>query len=224
VADTSQKTEAPTPRRLKEAREKGQIAKSPDLSAWAGMLASVMLLQMSVQRGASSMRAVLQDMGLAIAHPSQPGATKFATSAAMKSLGIVAPMLIGMMLIALVAGFSQVGLKPTMKKLKPDFKRLNVFKGIKRAFGPQVWWELIKSILKIAVLIAISWPAVTHAVASFSKNQNGSLSSLALISAGTAITMFRNVAICGLAIGGIDYVVQRRRIMKQLKMSLHEVK
>ena len=171
------------------------------------------------------MRAVLEDMGRAIAHPSQPGATKFATSAAMKSLGIVAPMLIGMMLIALVVGFGQVGLKPSMKKLKPDFGRLNVFKGIKRAFGAQVWWELIKSILKIAVLIAIAWPAVTHAVASsFSKTTNGSLQSLATISAGTAMTMFRNVAIGGLSIGGLDYVVQRRRIMKQLKMSRHEVR
>ena len=78
AADTSQKTEAPTPRRLKEAREKGQVAKSPDLSAWAGMLASVMLLQMAVSRGASTMRGVLEDMGRAIAHPSQPGAMKFA--------------------------------------------------------------------------------------------------------------------------------------------------
>ena len=43
AADTSQKTEAPTPRRLKEGREKGQIAKSPDLSTWAGMLAAVAL-------------------------------------------------------------------------------------------------------------------------------------------------------------------------------------
>ena len=39
--DKSQKTEAPTQRRLKEARDKGQVAKSPDLSAWAGMLGAV---------------------------------------------------------------------------------------------------------------------------------------------------------------------------------------
>ena len=92
-ADKSQKTEAPTPRRIKEAREKGQVAKSPDLSAWAGMLGAVVLLQVCVTRGASAMRGVLEDMGLAIAHPSQAGAMKFATDAAWKSAGIVAPML-----------------------------------------------------------------------------------------------------------------------------------
>ncbi len=224
AGDTSQKTEAPTPRRLKEAREKGQVAKSPDLSAWAGMLVSVVLLQTTLTRGASAMRGVLEDMGRAIAHPTASGAMKFASSAAWKAAGVLAPMLIGMMIIALVVGFSQVGLKPSMKKLKPDFGRLNVMKGIKRTFGMQVWWELAKSILKIVVMAAIAWPAVTHAVASFTQRSNGSLGSLATISAATAMTMLRNVAIGGLAIGGIDYVVQRRRIMKQLKMSRHEVR
>src|SRR4029079_406345 len=107
AADTSQKTEAPTPRRLKEAREKGQVAKSPDLSAWAGMLVSVVLLQMTLTRGASAMRGVLEDMGRVIAHPSAPDAMKFATSAAWKAAGVIAPMLIGMMLIAMVVGFGQ---------------------------------------------------------------------------------------------------------------------
>ena len=53
--DKSQKTEAPTPRRLKEAREKGQVAKSADLSAWAGMLGAVVLLQVTVSRAATSL-------------------------------------------------------------------------------------------------------------------------------------------------------------------------
>jgi flagellar biosynthesis protein FlhB len=224
AADSSQKTEAPTPRRLKEGREKGQIAKSQDLSTWAAMLVSVVLLQICIKRGASSMSAVLQDMGQAIAHPDQAGAMKFATAAAWKGAGVVIPMLVGMMLIGAAAGYGQVGLHPTMKKLKPDFGRLNVFKGLKRTFGSSVWWELAKSIMKVIVLLAIAWPAVTHAVAAFSQTSNGSLQSLASISATTALEMFRNVAIGGLAIGGIDYIVQRRRIMKQLKMSRHEVR
>jgi flagellar biosynthesis protein FlhB len=223
-ADASQKTEPPTPRRKKEGREKGQVAKSQDLTAWAAMLAAIVLLQICIAHGATTMRGVLDDMGLAIAHPDQAVATKFAADAASKSVGIVAPMLIGMMLISAAISIGQVGGRPTLKKLKPDFGRLNVFKGLKRTFGGQVWWELAKSVVKVAVLLAIAWPAVAHAVASFSQASNGSLESLASISATTAITMFRNVAIGGLAIGGIDYIVQRRRVMKQLRMSRHEVR
>ena len=222
--DKSQKTEAPTPRRIKEAREKGQVAKSQDLSAWAGMLAAVVLLQVCITRGAGTMRSILADMGQAIQHPDQAGAMKFAGDAAFKAIGIVAPMLVGMMLIGVVVGLGQVGIRPAVKKLKPDFSRLNAFKGVKRTFGGAVWWELAKSVAKIALLLAIAWPAVTHAVTSFSRTSNGSLPSLASISATTAMTMFRNVAIGGLTIGAVDYIVQRRRLMKQLKMSKHEVR
>ena len=47
-----------------------------------------------------------------------------------------------------VVGIAQVG-RPSVKKLKPDFGRLNVLKGIKRSFGAQVWWEVAKSIVKV---------------------------------------------------------------------------
>jgi flagellar biosynthetic protein FlhB len=224
AADTSQKTEAPTPRRIKEAREKGQVAKSQDLSTWVGMLATIVLLQMTVTRGASAMRSTLEEMGVVIAKPSVPAAMRFTVTSSWKAVGVVTPMLLGMMLVAIVAGFSQVGLRPALKKLKPDFGRLNVFKGIKRTFGGAVWWELAKSVAKIAVLIAIAWPTVTHAVSAFTKMRNGSMVSLAAISAEAGITLLRNVAIAGIAIGAIDYIVQRRRIMKQLRMSQHEVR
>jgi flagellar biosynthetic protein FlhB len=222
--DKSQKTEAPTPRKIKEAREKGQVAKSQDLSTWAAMLATIVLLQMTVTRGAKAMTAVLQEMRLVIAHPDPSSAMKFAGASALKAAGVVAPMLVGMMVIGVVVGLGQVGLKPAVKKLKPDFGRLNVLKGVKRAFGPQVWWELTKSVAKIAVLIAMAWPTVAHALSTLSQTSNGSIGALAAIGAATSLTLLRNVAIAGLVIGGIDYIVQRRRVMKELKMTKHEVR
>jgi flagellar biosynthetic protein FlhB len=222
--DKSQKTEAPTQKRIKEAREKGQVAKSADLQAWAGMLAAVVLLQVTVSRAGPAMRGVLEDMGVVIAHPSQAAAMQFTGKASVTAIGIIIPMLVGMMVIGVAVGLGQVGIHPTLKKLKPDFKRLSVIKGVKRSFGVQVWWEVGKSIAKILVLLAIAWPAASHAIAALAQNQNGSMQSLATIAATTAMTLLRNVAIGGLVIGGIDYVVQRRRLMKDLKMSRHEVR
>src|SRR4051794_9466486 len=222
--DKSQKTEAPTQKRIKEAREKGQVAKSADLQAWAGMLAAVVLLQVTVSRAGPAMRGVLEDMSMVIAHPSQEAAMQFTGNASLTAIGVLLPMLVGMMVIGVAVGLGQVGLHPTLKKLKPDFGRLNVMKGIKRSFGVQVWWEVAKSIAKIAVMVAIAWPAAANAINALSHNQNGSMQSLATIAATTAMTLLRNVAIGGLVIGGVDYIVQRRRLMKDLKMSRHEVR
>ena len=178
AADTSQKTEAPTPRRLKEAREKGQVAKSHDLSAWAGMLATIVLLQITIKRGATRSSGVLEDMGLAIAHPDQAGAMQFATGAALKARRRRGPDA-GRddAASAWSSGVGQVGLKPTVKKLKPDFGRLNVFKGIKRTFGAQVWWEVAKSIAQDRRCSSRSrGPRSTHAVDAPSRRpSNGSL-------------------------------------------------
>jgi flagellar biosynthetic protein FlhB len=74
------------------------------------------------------------------------------------------------------------------------------------------------------LLIAIAWPAAANAISALSHNSNGSMQSLAAIGAKTALTLLRNVAIGGLVIGGIDYIVQRRRLMRDLKMSRHEVR
>jgi flagellar biosynthetic protein FlhB len=222
----AEKTEKPTPKRLKEARERGQVARSQDLTAWAGILATVVLLQLTVHRGASAMTDVLQHMGVAISNPQVDSAASFASYAFMKGAGVVAPMLIGMVLIALVVGASQVGVRPTMKKLKPDFSRLNPFKGLKRMVSAQTWWEVVKSLAKVALLVVVAYPAVAHAMQTLTTGsaQSATMMTMASITAQTAITILRNVAAVGLVMGGIDYLVQRRRVNKQLRMTRQELR
>ena len=103
-------------------------------------------------------------MGVVIAHPDEGAANKFAAGAMWKTVGVVAPMLIGMMVVGLLVNVAQVGFKPTSKKLKPDFSRLNPFKGIKKMVGMQAWWELGKALAKTALLVAVAWPAFTNAI------------------------------------------------------------
>jgi flagellar biosynthetic protein FlhB len=223
-APAGDKTEKPTPKRRREARERGQIARSADLSTWVAILATTVLLQITVQRGASALRETLQRMGFAVAHPDLGVAARFAADAAWRAIGVVAPMLIGMMLIALVVSISQVGFKPTSKKLKPDFSRLNPFKGLKKMLGPASWWEVAKSLAKVVLLIAVAWPAVAHAATTLTSGGSGSLGAIARITATTGLTVIRNVSAAGLVVAVADYVVQRRRIMRQLRMTRQEVR
>ncbi|HET9730271.1 MAG TPA: EscU/YscU/HrcU family type III secretion system export apparatus switch protein [Acidimicrobiia bacterium] len=219
-----EKTEKPTPRRIREARERGQVARSADLSTWAGMLATTILLQMTAQRGQSAFRDVLQRMGVAIAHPDLGVASRFAADAAWKAAGVVAPMLIGMLLISVIVNVSQTGGRPTAKKLKPDFSRLNPLKGLKRMVSLASVWEVAKSVAKIGVLVLVSWPAVAHAARTLTGGTQGSMTAIAGITAGTALLVIRNVAGAGLVIAGIDFVVQRRRVMRQLRMTRQELR
>ena len=99
---------------------------------------------------------------------------------------------------------------------------MHALKGMKRMVSPNAWWELVKALLKVAILGAIVYPTIA-AMASHVAVQGGSLFSIAGEVAKTALTVMRNIAGAGLVIAGIDYIVQRRRVNKELMMTKHEV-
>ena len=141
-----------------------------------------------------------------------------------KTVGIVAPMLLGMMIIGLLANVAQVGFKPTSKKLKPDFGRLNPFKGIKRMVGTQTYWELGKAIAKTALLVLVAWPALTGAMHALTSGSTSNAFAIAGLTAKTALTVVRNVSAVGLFVAAADYAYQKRRVMKQLRMTRQELR
>lgn len=220
--DRSQKTEKPTPRRLKEARERGQVARSPEIVAWTTLLTASVLVQTTVAQGAMRFRAVLGEMGAAIANPDEGKMTAFAGRAVVAGVLTAAPVIIGITLLVVVVNLAQVGLKPSLKRLKPELSRLNVFKGIKRMVSPQAWWELLKSIIKVGALTLVAWPTVAGLARTLG-TQGGSLAYIAQGAAAGALTLVRNVSAVGLVIAAADYVVQRRRVTKDLMMTKHEV-
>jgi flagellar biosynthetic protein FlhB len=223
-SDKSQKTEKPTPKRLKEAREKGQVARSPDLAAWVAMLVTAQMLESTVTRGGETFRKMFESMERAASTPDPASASRYAAEAAKNAAILIAPLLLVLMFVTIVVSLSQVGLKPSMKRLKPEFGRLNPFKGLKRLFSPQSWWELAKSLLKIGVLVAVAWPAINRITQAFTTKEGDSLDELAALTATTAITIIRNVSVAALIVAAIDYIVQRRRVMKDISMTKQEVK
>ncbi len=167
---------------------------------------------------------ILAKMGLVIAHPDEGAANKFAAGAMWQTVGVVAPMLLGTMIVGLLVNIAQVGFKPTSKKMKPDFGRLNPFKGIKKMVGPQTWWELFKALAKTALLVAVAWPAFTSAMHTLTAGNTSNAFGIAGFTAQTALTVLRNVSAAGLVVAAADYAYQKRRVMKQLRMTRQELR
>ena len=224
AGDSSQRTEKPTAKRLREAREQGQIAKSPDLSAWAGMLVAVFLIQMTGAIAARVFPEILHNMGQVMAEPDAQRAWRFAGDSLVKSVAVIAPITVGLMVVSIIVNVGQVGLKPSSKRLKPDFKRLNPVKGMKKMVSVQSWWEVGKSIAKLIVLIVVAWPSAIKMTHVFTTQAGDSLDEIAIGTADTALLIVRNVSIAGLVIAAADYIWQRHRVMSQLKMTRQEVR
>ena len=152
ASDSGEKTEAPTPKKLAESRKEGQVARTPDLGAWLGILAATLivpgLLGALMDRATSLLHRAIK----LVAEPDAALAMTLFREAALDGAVVLAPLVLTLPVIALFAGVVQGGLHIATKNLKIQPKRLNPAKGIKRAFGPQGAWEGIKAVIKTAVL------------------------------------------------------------------------
>lgn len=224
--DGQERTESATPKRLEEARKKGQIPRSRDLSAAAVLMtAGVALSSFGSQLGGdlyALMRRSLtlsRDQALDASQlmPLLGGAAADALLACLPLFGLV-------MLAALLAPLALGGWSFSTEALMPQFSRLNPLSGIKRMFAMRSVMELLKALAKFGVVAVIAalvlWKdasallalgreptaqAIIHAV-------KLSGSALILISAGM------------LLIAAIDVPYQLWQYAKQLKMTREEVR
>jgi len=220
----SDKTEAPTAKRKREARRDGTLARSGEIVIWAQMLAAGILIPLSVGQGAKTMIGIMNQVGVEVARPDANTAVHLLGTALSRGILAIAPLAFGMMAIGLVGNFAQTGLALSGKALKPKFDRLNPKKGLKRLLSPHSVWEAAKAALKLAVLTAVAWPGISHlGTALAGGGQLSNTQVLAMVGSST-MALLRSTALAGLALAAVDYGFQRRRVRKQLMMTKQEVK
>ena len=132
-----EKTEKPTPQRLKKARKEGQIPRTQELGTWLGVATASVLLPMMVGDAFESVRKLFIQIGSIASNP-EPGALSDLMGQALSAfMSTVLPMGLGMMLVGTLASAAQGGVTFATKAMKPTLKKLNPFPGIKRMFGTQ---------------------------------------------------------------------------------------
>ena len=220
----SDKTEQPTAKRKREARRDGNLARSPEVVAWAQMLAAGVLLPASFSLGRSSLREVMNQVGILVARPDADIAFHLLGSAMTHGLLALTPLALGMVGIGLVGNFAQTGLAFSGKALKPKFDRISPKKGLKRLFSPHSAWEAGKAAVKLLVLTAVAWPGVAHLGAALATGGQVPAGQVLSEVASSTMSLLRTVAVAGLALAAVDYAFQRRRVRKSMMMTKQEVK
>jgi len=218
-----EKTEKPTPQRLKKARKEGQIPRTQELGTWLGVATASVLLPMMVGDAFDSVRKLFVQIGSVASHPEPAALSALMGQALSAFMTTVLPMGLGMMVVGTIASAAQGGVTFATKAMKPTLKKLNPFPGIKRMFGTQGIWESIKALIKTAALGIVVIVTSDRAQTLVSSAGALPLSAVTETFTASAILMFRVVAITGLVIAVADYVVVRMKTMKKLKMSKYEI-
>ncbi len=222
--DQSQKTEEPTPRKLEEARKRGELVKSQDVSIWFGFLgiAVMAVLMGGVTRGLNGpLRAFLErphEMPV-----SGPGFTRLSWEifgAVMGSAGIL--FLVGF-LAALIGQLAQAQPVFTAAKLKPDLSRLNPISGFGRLFGRDALTRWLKDVLKLTAIGFALWSVIGPRQKEFDLYPGLDPAALPKLFADLAGQLLTASLIVIGMVAALDYFLQYRSHIRRNRMSRQEL-
>ncbi len=222
-----EKTEDPTPRRLEDARKKGDVAKTKEVPA-AMTMAAVLLF--AIILGKDFFLSFVKMFSF-LFNNINGGELYFADYMKIVHLGLrtIFPLLIGFLSVTLISAVSghlaTVGFLFTTEPLKPDLKKINPFgKFMKIFLTKDKAVDLIKNILKISVFLMLSITViVSHRKDIFSLNKLTS-PAIMLVLGRIFLEVLRNAVIFYVVIGVADWVYQKWSYTQKLKMSRQDIK
>lgn len=221
---SGEKTEAPTPKRRRDARKEGQIAKTPELGIWLQILVASFGLQLTGSRAHDGLVEVTADIRAISVDPDPVRATGVLGSGLGFALSAVLPLAVVMMLVGVIALVTQTGFVLATKAAKPKFSKVNPLQGFKRLVKPEGVWKAAKSAIKMSILAAASWQPVLGITEEILDAGDTSIFAVASAVGRASVSLARTVAMIGLALAAADYAFQRWQTGKQLKMSKKEIR
>ncbi|MDO9171532.1 MAG: flagellar biosynthesis protein FlhB [bacterium] len=225
-APGGERTEKATPRKREKALEKGQIALSQEVNSALVLLAGFSLLFV----GTGAMGRILNDNArylLGEAHlfrlDSPFALAEFAAANVMVLIKAVAPVAGGIMVVGLLANLMQVGWHVNLSALAFRGENINPLNGIKSMFSRKMAFELVKSLVKILLISAVSWWTVASLGGDLMGIAMLPLTGAASVGWDTLAKLVYRLAALMFALAAVDWAFQKWQHEESLKMTKQEV-
>jgi flagellar biosynthetic protein FlhB len=219
------RSEEPTPFKLRRAREKGQVARGMDLGFVAGLVALAAFAIVAGDRLVVDLAQVMRQ-ALAASGSSGRDPNEAAALAAALYWPAVRPLVLLGGTVVLIVLFLEIvqlrGLFFSSHPLKPDFSRLNPAKGLKRIFSMRMLKEALKNVIKMAAYTTVTTLLIWSLVANPGRTQEGA-EGLSSALGGGAMRLLLLFILVALFFAAIDQIIVRREFHKQMRMSRREV-
>lgn len=228
MADTGQdKTEQPTPKKLSDARDQGQVAKSMELNSFLIFTSGLMivfafreLLAEQIGQTARYIFGSLETFDI-----SRTIVEQLSVKGGLLYFSIMAPLFIGLVIIALLAGFSQAGLKMSLKAIKPDAKKIDPIKGLKnKIFSTRTLFELLKSLVKMTIIGWVIYIVLSTVILDSTSLVNLSIVEIMAFLVSSSMSFLWKVAIAFALIAAADFIYQKYKFQKDMMMTKQEIK
>ena len=223
---SAEKTEEPTQRKLTQARERGELPRSPDFGGAIVVLAICVLMFLlggQMLEGLSSLLSSGLTFTRAEFESPQDLPTLFGERLA-EGLWAVRWVLLCTIVVALLAATMNGGINFSGKAAAPKLSKLNPLSGLTRMFGAQAWVGLLRNLVKfVAVAVVLGWVLWSR------RDEMLAMSRVffePMVAAGTelALITFTLVSIVVAVIAMLDVPYQRWSYLRRMRMTLQEVR
>jgi flagellar biosynthesis protein FlhB len=222
------RTEKATAKHRQSARKKGQVARSTDVGGSLVLACGLFAVSLLGPHVVDSAQIAFHEIFAAIANPARAtsaGGLHTLEGTAISTIGLtVGPIAAICLGAGLLAGAAQLGFRPTPQALKMDFKRINPLSGARNLFGPNVLFEALKAVAKVAVVGGVAALALLPGMNTLASEVGLPPGALGTILGRRGMDVAQHAAFAYLAIAAIDYAWQRRRHERGLRMTRQQVK
>ena len=218
-APGGEKTEPATEKKKSDARKEGNVAKSKEIENAFSLMALFLVLRFWTGTLGNNLvnffHLCYDDISEYIknydGYVNSNDIINLVIQCILQLIIMLAPILIIAFIVSFVCDVAQVGWKPTTKPLQPKGSKINPISGFKKIFSKNAIVELIKAILKIAIILVVAWSFLK-------KNING----LFLL---YDVSLYEGIGdTCKLVIAFADLAYQRWKFSDDLKMTKQEIK
>jgi len=227
-----ERTEPATAKKLRDARNKGQVAQSKDLGNGIMLLTFIILLKVFLGYLGESFIGAFTKVYNKISDFAANSGQDFNINMAQYTMQeilisillILLPFFGISLIVAFVVEVVQVKWKVTTQPLKPKFNKLNPISGVKRLFSVQSLVNLLKSLLIIVALIIVVYNEIKDKIDVIYNFYDKSLQVSIMYIGDIILDMGLKVSIVMILIGFLDYIYQKLKFKNDMKMTKQEVK
>lgn len=220
------KTEEATPHKMSEAKKKGQVAKSKDVSLALTLLASTLVLNILSKYSVKSLGEDIISFfnNFLNMNLSYGNLQNLSITVLYRMAIVILPMILPIMIMGILANFLQTGFILTKDTIKPDLSKLNPINGFKRMFSVRTAVELVKDIFLVTVIGYIGYSYVKSNFNDMLNMGNLTFSAMMDFIAVIIKGAFFKITLIMMAIAIADFIFQKLQFKKDMKMTKQEVK
>ncbi len=223
---SGEKSEQATPRRREEARKKGQVAKSREIPSVLVLMTGLLVLFLIGRHLTTNLASfTAQMLGRAGTLSITPSSVQALAQEMITFLLVaLAPLLLAVLAMAVLANYIQVGSLFSLELIKPDFSKISIFKGLKRLFSIQSWVEMLKSLLKLVIIGYVAYSTIASELQEIVTLTDRELPAIFAYISRVSFKIFIKSTLVMALLAGLDYLFQRFQHEKKLRMTHQELK